>query len=68
MKRKNTVSDTPLTGFHQIFPIFQSLKEVTCEKVAHANLEEMFELDLVQTRPESTRSDSNCLSISSVLQ
>ena len=68
MECKNTVSVTPLTGIHQIFPKFQSLKEVTCEKVAPANLVEMFDLDFVQTRSEPTRTNPNCLSTASVFQ
>ena len=40
MEQKDTVSDTPLTGVPpDFFQIFQH-KEVTCEKVARANLVE----------------------------
>ena len=44
----------------EIFQIF-SHKGITCEKVARANLVNKFDLDLVQTRPESTRTSSSCL-------
>ena len=56
MECKNTVSDTPLTGIHQNFSKFQSHKEVTCEKVARADLVERLVLiptRFVQLRPES---------------
>ena len=38
MEYKDTVSDTPLTGIHQKFSKIFNYKEVTCEKVAHADL------------------------------
>ena len=38
MEQKDTVSDTPLTGIHQKFSKFFNYKEVTCEKVARADL------------------------------
>ena len=41
MEQKDTVSDTPLTGIHQKFSKIFNYKEVTCEKVALADLVEL---------------------------